>query len=282
MIYTRLKGSLGEQMFQYAAARARALDLGTGVILDDRQSNIAGRGCLNMVFDLPVETSGSLPPAEDSGLPYLYWRLSGQSPKRRRERGTGYDPAFMTWPDDSYLDGAWQSERYFAAHADTIRSDFTFRPMADSQNAQAALRIAGSPSVSLHATRSPGCWLIPGPASGPRFWDAALKAIAETMDTEPVVFVFSDDPDWAHETVSLGVETVFIDHNGPAQSYEDMRLMSMCMHNILSTTANAWWAGWLNANENKFVAVPARWIGDPRLPEKAALPARWNAIEPVG
>ena len=65
MIYTRLHGFLGNQMFQYAAAAQLAARLGVAVVLDPRRAAAKGQGNLTDIFDLPVVPPANLPPDQD-------------------------------------------------------------------------------------------------------------------------------------------------------------------------------------------------------------------------
>ncbi|GHF33941.1 alpha-1,2-fucosyltransferase [Seohaeicola zhoushanensis] len=279
MIITRLHGRLGNQMFQYAAGRALAERLCTGVALDSRGAVARNEGVLTRVFDLPLAKPDRLPPdRREAPLRYLLWRFAGLPPRIHRERGLGYNPAFETWEDGSYLHGYWQSERYFAAHADTIRADFAFPALRDPRNAEMAARIASGLSISLHVRR--GDYLTTG-AHGTcdaAYYNAALAHILEGLDGTPTVFVFSDDPAWARDNLPLPCERVVVDFNGPEADYEDMRLMSLCRHNIIANSSFSWWAAWLNANPDRRVAAPARWFADPKLSNPDLLPQGWTAI----
>jgi hypothetical protein len=74
--------------------------------------------------------------------------------------------------------------------------------------------------------------------------------------------VFSDDILWARENLSfLGADSVFVDHNQGASAYEDMRLMSLCSHNIIANSSFSWWGAWLNSNNSKVVIAPKIWFG---------------------
>lgn len=279
MIYTRLHGRLGNQMFQYAAARGLAAHVGAPVALDARGALARGEGVLTRVFDLPIIPPETLPPARhEAPLRYAAWRLLGRSPQFRRERGLGYNPAFETWGDDSYLHGYWQSDRYFAHCADAIRADFTFPAASSAENAAMADRIGAALSVSLHVRRGDYLTLGAHVLCDQAYYEAALARVLDGLTGDPVVFVFSDDPDWAKENLPLPVEKVVVDFNGPETDFEDMRLMSLCDHNVIGNSSFSWWAAWLNRHPDKRIAGPAKWFGDPGLSNPDILPEGWMRI----
>lgn len=278
MIYARLHGRLGNQMFQYAAARALATRLGVAFTLDTRRAVHKGEGILTRVFDLEWDAPAQLPPAQHERLlAYYAWRGLGLAPKMYRERGLGFNPAFDTLPDETYLHGYWQAEQYFAPIADDIRAAFVPRHPMSVQNTEMAGRIAAGPSISLHVRR--GDYLTVG-AHGlcdQAYYEAALERVADGLDT-PTVYVFSDDPQWAKDNLPLPFEKVVVDFNGPDTDYEDLRLMSLCQHNVLANSSFSWWGAWLNQNPDKRVAGPKDWFSDPKLSNPDILPQGWLRV----
>lgn len=279
MITARLHGRLGNQMFQYAAAAGLAARLCTRVGIDSREAEARGEGVLTRVFDLDLAEPEHLPPLKrDGALHYGLWRAFGTRPRFRRERGLGYNPQIETWGDGAYLHGYWQSEQYFEHVSHRIRSDFNFPPFSDSRNADMAERIGGSEAISLHVRRGDYVALAAHALCDQRYYDAALEAVMRGITGDPVVYVFSDDPDWAKANLPLPVEKVVVDFNGPETDFEDMRLMSLCRHNIIGNSSFSWWAAWLNSNPEKRVAGPTRWFGDPKLSNPDILPPDWMRI----
>lgn len=279
MIYTRLHGRLGNQMFQYAAARGLAERHRTGVALDARGAIVRGEGVLTRVFDLSLADPEGLPPARhEAPLRHALWRILGTRPVFRRERGLGYNPAFESWDDDSYLHGYWQSERYFAHCADRIRRDFAFPAVSTEANARMADRIGGGLSVSLHVRRGDYLTLGAHGLCDRAYYEAALARLLDGLAGDPVVYVFSDDPGWARDNLPLPCERVVVAINGPETDFEDMRLMSLCQHNIIANSSFSWWAAWLNPHPEKRVVGPAAWFGDPKLSNPDILPAAWVRI----
>ena len=283
MIITRLHGRLGNQMFQYAAGRALADRVGVALALDSRGAILRGEGVLTRVFDLELADPVHLPPLKQTNpLRYAIWRGIGQKvgakPYFRRERGLGYNPAFEDWGDNSYLHGYWQSQKYFQNSAERIRSDFTFPAFSNQQNAEMAARIAESTAISLHVRRGDYLTFAAHVLCDQAYYDAALAKVLDGLQGDPIVYVFSDDPQWAKDNLSLPCEKVVVDFNGPETDFEDMRLMSLCQHNIIGNSSFSWWAAWLNQTPGRRVAGPAKWFGDPKLSNPDIFPHDWLRI----
>lgn len=281
MIYTRLHGFLGNQMFQYAAAADVAARLGVQVALDPRSAMAKGQGNLRDVFDLPVVTPAHLPP--DKGkrpIAYAAWRYLGRKPTMHREKSLGYDPAIKGWGDESYLHGYWQSDKYFATVLDHLREVFVMKPPMSPKNAAMADEIAAGSSVALHVRRGDYVALGAAAVCDQAYYTAALKTVTDALAKAPKVFVFSDDPTWARDNLDVPFEKVVVDLNGRETAHEDMRLMSLCQHNIIANSTFSWWSAWLNKNPSKRVAAPARWFANDHQLNPDILPADWIAIAP--
>tara|TARA_R110002049_G_scaffold44333_5_gene129989 strand:+ start:39951 stop:40790 length:840 start_codon:yes stop_codon:yes gene_type:complete len=279
MIYSRLHGFLGNQMFQYAAGAALATRLNVPLALDTRRAAAAGQGDLNDIFNLPVVAPEKLPPDQDKRpLAYGLWRVLGRHPHLRRERGLGYNTGFTTWGDDSYLHGYWQSERYFHDITDHLRKVFVMTPPMSPENVDMAAQIAAGPSVALHVRRGDYVALGATAVCDQAFYDAALNAVTNGLAKAPTVFVFSDEPAWARDNLAVPFDKVVVDLNGRDTAHEDMRLMSLCQHNVIANSTFSWWSAWLNQNPNKRVAAPARWFANDHQHNPDILPADWIRI----
>lgn len=268
-------GGLGNQMFQHAAGRALALEKGISCSLDisDFTNYKLHQGFeLQRVFGCPLPSADS---AEVKAI--LGWQSS--PPMRRllakpalsalRRRGLVIEPHLNYWqglkevPEDSYLIGYWQSERYFCDAAQTIRDDFTFRTMMSSRNAALAEQIQQANSVSLHVRR--GDYVKNSGMSATHclcsldYYRSAMHHIEEHLE-RPAYFVFSDDIPWVKANLAIKQSCVYVDHNHGAESYNDMRLMSMCKHQIIANSSFSWWGAWLNTHRGKIVVAPRRWF----------------------
>lgn len=280
MIYTRLFGGAGNQMFQYAAGRALADHLGTDLVLDRRYMRLwdESRGdCFAHYAGTRFRDDVALPPSKFDGmLRYGMWRLFGRAPWFRREKGLGYDPTFFDTPDGAYLHGYWQSEKYFGASAARIREDFRLTSPLNSANREMAARIGeAEAAVSVHVRR--GDYVADGgfAACPPGYYAKAVETLAEREGRPLTCFVFSNDPAWARDNLALGAETVVVDINPESAGHFDMHLQSLCAHNIIANSTFSWWGAWLGERSGKVVIAPKTWFAPGKPANPDICPESW-------
>ena len=280
MITTRLHGGMGNQLFQYAAGRALAARLGTELCVDDRLLTRPAHKPCQKHFNWRTVPAERQPPLKSQNLlAYGLWRLLGRNPRFRRERGLGFNPRFLSWGDATYLHGYWQSERYFAPIAESLREELTILTPPSAQNQDLAASIRAVPSVSLHVRRGDYLAIAAHNVCTEAYYTAALEAVVKRAQIAPHVFVFSDDPDWAKTHLPLTYPKTVVDFNDATSDYEDLRLMSLCDHNVIANSSFSWWGAWLNSNPAKVVAAPATWFGSRKLRNPDILPVRWIAVK---
>lgn len=275
MVISHLIGGLGNQMFQYAAGRALSLRRGTTFSLDTidfRRYGLHQGFELERVFNITAkvaQTSDVRQILQWQGSPRVRNLMSRPNMKWLRNKALVLEPSFSYWPGisevshDCYAVGYWQSEKYFLEIAETIRQDFSFRLPPSAQNAAVMQQIASSNAVSLHIRR--GDYVSnPGAAQtyavcSLDYYRNAIEHIAKHVE-HPHFFIFSDDISWARENLRMDFPHLYIDHNTGAESYMDMRLMSLCKNNIIANSSFSWWGAWLNSHKNKIVIAPGKWF----------------------
>jgi hypothetical protein len=280
-IVSRIYGGLGNQLFQYAMGRAMAIRSQSSLLLDTRYFDSAPTVTFRLGhFNIGrTVTSGRLPPERKEGrLRYLLWRSLRLPPHRVRESALRFDAAMLAPRTNVWLDGYWQSERYFADCIETIRNDLRILTPPSQENANHLAEIASCPAISLHVRR--GDYLLPQnqalfAACSKQYYAKAVDLMASKMTGEPVIYVFSDDPDWARANLALPFEKRVIGHNGRSADYEDMRLMSACRNHIIANSSFSWWGAWLNPSPDKIVIGPASWFADPSVSNPDILPESW-------
>lgn len=287
MIVTRLIGGLGNQMFQYAAGRALALRRGTTLAIDRRGFEVYHThhyGLFKFALDAVDANPALLPGApRETRLSRIMRRLRpGPALQVYTERSFTFDPAVIELQDGTYLDGYWQSVRYFADADAAVRADFAIRTPPSADNAQWLARVAGSTSVALHIRR--GDYVADARANSVHgtcpidYYLRAVERLRERVAGIPEFYVFSDDPDWAEANLRLGYPTHFLRHNDKAADYEDLRLMSACRHAIIANSTFSWWAAWLNPHPDKTIIAPARWFRTDTLDDRDLIPQDWLRV----
>lgn len=287
MIYVRLVGGLGNQLFQYACARALALRHGVDVVLDTRE---LARGAAHAIYGLDrfaisarIGAESELPPARSQFMRYALWRAGLMQPRFLREKGLALNPTVLAAPDGTYLHGYFQSEGYFRDQVATIREELRFLSAPEGENALWLDKInAEARSVSLHVRRGDYVRSAKGQAvhgtCDASYYARAVEELRRRTGIEPLLFVFSDDPVWARKNLQPGAEMVVLDHNTAAAGAEDLRLMAACRHHITANSSFSWWGAWRNASPDKVVIAPSRWFADPRLRNPDICPADWVRV----
>jgi hypothetical protein len=291
MIIVRLKGGLGNQMFQYAAGRSLAERTRTVLKLD-----------LELLLDRSPDTPHTF---RDYQLDMFAIsprraareevdRFLGRGEQRRSMRdrlGRRLFPVvsftephfhfagqFETLPANTYLDGYWQSPRYFERHAAIIRAEFGFRKPPSPDLAPIDAAICQSTSVGVHVRRGD---YVGNPAHllcGLSYFESAMNLVRASLGT-PHFFIFSDDPEWCLAHLSRPDSTVIRGEGRPRTAEYDFRLLSRCRHFIVSNSTFAWWAAWLGAGPDAMVIAPTRWFPDSSVDLGDLIPTRWRRLD---
>ena len=291
MIISLLNGGLGNQLFQYAAGRSLASFHCTEHILDiSKFSNIAfsNQTPRNLdIFDFNISSRVAV----DEDLIKLrpsnimlarVWR----SLKNRffKKYYLDWRPELFSGGNQQYLDGYFQSEKYFIDIVDELRNEFTLcdeylLPIANILN-----KIQSDPpSISIHIRRGDYvnnmqirhiydiCTL-----------DYYTRATQEILQRYPNarLFIFSDDVEWVQKnmtafqniTLVSDMKTISGENLRPSQ---ELFLMSQCDHHIIANSSFSWWGAYLNTSLTKVVIAPNLWNRSKLFPQENIIPRSW-------
>jgi hypothetical protein len=262
MIICKLTGGLGNQMFQYARARAASLRLGLDLSFDKSQYE---RGSNRQSKYTPREfgLDGFEVDFTFRKIDEVVWEdplvivLNDMPDAVPRDQLT-FSPSGNV---SIIMRGNWQSARYFEDYADTIRSDFAFRSPAHPKWAE---RIAAEEdSVCVHVRRTDYLHLA-GRHLGFLRVPYYRKSFAYMRDNlrKPHFFIFSDDLTWCRKYLKLDKCCSYIEYTAdhePHAAY-DLQLMTLCKYFIIANSTYSWWAAWLGADPHKVVVSPDRWF----------------------
>lgn len=284
-VIVRIEGGLGNQLFQYAAARSLADRLGCDLALDLRGLAQIGErpfqlelyrtratvADAQLLADLPEWRSsrwGRIRSGLAQSVPALYdypvfW-----------PRSFAFDPRFERIRRPVYLVGYWQSEKYFAWNRVRLLKDIQLIT-PESPTTPMLKEICSSRSVGLHIRR--GDYVTNAAAAqfhglcDMAYYQASVQALQQQF-ADIQVFVFSDEPAWARAHLRLGVPTHYVVSN---PGHIDLELMRHCRHHVVANSSFSWWGAWLCESAGQVVHAPRCWFADPATDTSDVVPARW-------
>ncbi|MDU1891732.1 MAG: alpha-1,2-fucosyltransferase [Dysgonomonas sp.] len=274
MVTVLLSGGLGNQMFQYAAAKALAHRLNTSVAIDlytlNKKTQATTRSFELDIFNIDIQERSNIKDKLITKFrPYIqkYRGFFQRFGILTDIYAILYQPAFETISGKNIImSGYFQNERYFRDIENTIREEFTFGKPFTSQNQTLANEISKGQSVAVHIRR--GDYLTNKSAVSnfvtcdKSYYEKAISHIIENVEN-PEFYIFSEDFEWIEKNLNFREYPVhYIDWNRGQESYIDMQLMSLCKHNIIANSSFSWWAAWLNNNNKKVVVAPSLWFQD--------------------
>lgn len=269
-IVVAIKGGLGNQMFEYAMARALQIEYpGAKLILDISKTH---RPFALGIFELinHVETIKDCRYFKYHIEESRFLRIITKYFPRLtcnffQKKGVFFwnHLSYMKIPkieNDIFINGYWQSVKYFDLYKMDILKDFEFMMPIAEKNEFLMKEIINSESVCVHVRLGDYCYQgnEDYQVCKPEYY---LKCIEELKNElkKACFFVFSDEIEKAKEffkTCSAPIIYVEAD-NAP---HEDLQLMSLCKHFVISNSTFSWWAQYLSQNPNKIVYAPDKWM----------------------
>lgn len=291
MIIVRLMGGLGNQMFQYAFGRSVANRNNTELKLDvsffDKTKPQKGHVVRNFDLDIFNIKENFASPREISRLSRRFKngllnkianKILGQPRTFITQPHFHFSPDVYYSPDNVYLSGYWQTEKYFKNIESLIRSEFTFKEDMSDKAKELLAQIRNSNSVCVNVRRGDFLTNDNLGFQDVDYFEKAEKIISERV-SNPIYFVFSDEIEWCENHLKFLTPAVFVSHTFAGRKFQDyLRLMSGCKHFIIPNSSFAWWAVWFNQEKERIVIAPAIWFKDSSLDTKDLIPLDWIRV----
>lgn len=297
MIFVKLMGGMGNQMFQYATGRNLALRHNVHLKLDlsflRKQKENSGFTLRNFELDkfkinADIADDNEINNITGKGklINKLFFHAGNKIlPYYKRnvivEKGISFDKNIFKAPANCMLIGYWQSDRYFKEIENTISADFELANDPDEYSLKILDSILHSNSVSIHFRRgdyvsNENAFKIHGICKLSYYYKA-IQIISEKV-LNPEFYVFTDDMKWVREYFKIDFPCTYIEGNDK-RSEEDLRLMSHCKHNIIANSSFSWWAAWLNQNSDKIVIAPKFWFHGVCSDSTCIVPENWIIVD---
>jgi hypothetical protein len=239
-ITSHLMGGLGNQMFQIAKAKTEGL-----------------------IHNLPVYFRlNSFIPMEgrqpinyrDNIFRNIIFKSDLNPLKRINEIQWNYNAHDYVINEPTEFYGYYQSSKNFKNYKETIRDLFLPSTEFIEKIKNKYPKIFESDSVSIHVRR--GDYLGVSsilPVINKSYIDESLSTIGKYSH----IFIFSNDKKWCEENLKYENSTIVYD----LEDYEELWVISLCNHNIMSNSSFSWWGSYLNKNINKKILAPSVWFG---------------------
>jgi hypothetical protein len=275
IVAVNIIGGLGNQLFQYAAARALADRLSANLILDcsdqrDRKVELGRYHIRASILDspslvrktylrLPGKFGGKLSEAAQRLLPPFIKIDDRNFHSFQEQSWFQYDERMEQLGGAVYLDGFWQSFRYFDGSRDSIREDLRLLAPLNPTNVKWQRRMTETASVCVHVRR--GDYVCRAQTFGLcaiTYYKLAMEYL-RARHADAQFFLFSDDLAWCQQNFAAD-ELIFVDANGPDSPVDDLELMRSCRHHIIANSSLSWWGAWLATSPAQIVVAPLPWF----------------------
>ena len=168
------------------------------------------------------------------------------------------------------LNGYFQSFRYFDMYKKEILDMMGFSEKRNQIWEKHREYFSGKSCISIHFRMGDYKHLRHyHPIMNYEYYEQSLDHIVSqihAMSTRVLYFCEKEDNAFVCSKIDImktkypELEFVKVDDKIP--DYEQMILISLCQHNIMSNSSFSWWGSYLNTYENAIVCYPSIWFGD--------------------
>lgn len=235
-IVPALGGRLGNNMFMVANAYAQALNYNKQMVIAKNQLVYEGNDYSQNIFskfdfiDKFVENHNCNPPVPSDDKHTIY---------------VGY----------------YQSEKFFERYSENIKSLFG-PPLEFIDKIRTEIPVIFTTEVTVINVRRGDYLHYPNyhPTVTPEYIFKALELVPSKQ-----YLIASDDIPWCKEHLNL-TNAIYLEG---WKSHEQLWIMSMCHHYVISNSSFSWWAAYLSRHPGKIVIAPETWFG-PEAPQNWA------------
>ncbi len=285
MIIIKLIGGLGNQLFQYAIGRQLSIKHGVKLKVDlvellDRKprQNFTFRDFELGDFKFQVQSATKFELLAFKLKTWVLTKIGLRKSYFRESKFTFDSNLLMNSSNSMYLNGFWQTEKYFTNIRSVLINDLNLLNELSIVAKKWESQINSANAISIHIRR--GDYISNSLANefhgfcSLEYYISAIEFIKGKIGN-CVFFFFSDDLEWAKTTFSSLEDVAFVES---ISNKEDLYLMSICRHNIIANSSFSWWGAWLNQNQDKIVIAPKKWFNDESIDTTDLIPSTWIRI----
>ena len=274
-IIVRIAEGIGNQLFMYAHAYALSKKINYDLYIDNTSGYFQKKNIRSYELD-KFNINASLSDKKyrfDNFLLNLNRNLLKKidiyktnksfliESKNRNKITNYYDTSKLNFSDILYVEGYYETEKYFKDFANDLKKKFTINEKYLEKNNKYIDLVKNSSSVSISVREH-------------RFserrqinYSKSIKFVQNTVNyiNKAVIFFKNKIPNakffiWSNDFAGLNEyfdenEFTFIKNN-TNKSINDFNLFKYAKHFIVGPTSFHWWGAWLNQNRNKICVRP--------------------------
>ncbi len=290
----RLAGGMGNQMFQYALGRKLSIKNNVPLYLDltflNHRVKLPEFLRPHFVFhDLKLDVfnikADIANPAQIGfwNRPFLSGKIMILIDAILRklalfpgwEKSFSFNKKILDLGPGTYLEGYWQSEKYFKDISETLRKDFSLKAPLSGKAAELYKEIRNCASLCIFVRRKDMADKSFHGTVPIEYYRAGIEYIKKRQPIEKI-YVFSDDNEWCRQNLKFEYPTLIAEKECSGKKWEGhLILMSAGRNFIIANSTFSWWSAWLSDNPNKIVVAPKQWFGNNRLDDSDLIPESW-------
>ena len=308
-IILRLSNEIGNQMFMYAAAYSIAKKMNRNLFIDDEtafllKKNISSYGLNHFKITAPI-INNNLKFKHMKGYvkrKFLIKTDFMRSQKRffienkDKNKITNFNLDILaeSFEDNFYLEGHFESEKYFNDIKKDIQNEFTFKENDFLKNNFLYREIMKSNSVAICLRQNR---FLEGRGKSTnlnkeRSENFTLEQISYINKTIKLIKTKIEKPKfflWSNDFQSVPANKFNFEYTNvditKVDNVEDTRILSLfllksCKHFITTASSFNWWGAWLSTNSNKLVFRPSdKSFSDYKINNKDFWPSDWILVK---
>ena len=282
----RISNELGNQLFMYASAYGISKEINRDLFIDDTTAydsnkNISKYALNN--FNISSEVaSGNLKFQSLSGYikrklliktDFLRKRKFFYIEKKDDHKQTNFNNDYknILFNNDLYVEGYFESEKYFVKCRDQIINEFKFKNSDLYKNNPYFKNLIQSNSVAICVRQNR---FIEGKNNNSdenkkKSWNFTLEQIKYINNSAKIIkskisnakfFLWSNDfTNLQSELFNFSFQSINLSNinDNSDKRILSLYLLTQCKHYILTTSSFNWWGAWLSSNENKIIIRPS-------------------------
>jgi hypothetical protein len=286
-INVKLSGGLGNQLFQYALGRSLATKYSCALNIDTTWYNNTPEGStpraplieyLNINANFIENVA-----AQEIFIQQKIWRKFFSKKIILEKKYFKYDESIMNKKPPVYIDGYWQSYKYFENIRHCLLNEITPKMVGSPNYIQLETMIKKTKNpIAIHVRR--GDYITSESASKVHgaltidYYKNAINEIKKKTETQ-TFFFFSDEINWVKENLGNQDNYYYIEPNCNKDSaIQELYLMSLCKDFIIANSTFSWWGAWLGTNKDKVVIFPEKWMTNLNSVNTDLMPNDWISL----